>query len=42
LKTSQNAHILHVCSAFEIFSALLSDLIQGFQTGPESEIKYGS
>jgi diaminobutyrate--2-oxoglutarate aminotransferase len=32
-KLSQNAHILHICSAFETLSALLSDLIQRFQTG---------
>jgi hypothetical protein len=29
---SQNAHILHICSAFETLFALLSGLIQNFQT----------
>ena len=39
---SQNAHILHICSAFETFSALLAGLIQNFNTASESVFDHSS
>ena len=36
---SQNAHILHIYSAFETFSALLVGLIQNFNTASKQKGK---